>query len=220
MGNYVYQTGALVDELARDASGDSAHDFGRNILPEMVARGLGVYAYDFAQNRIPGADPAERGYWRDVGTIYAYWQANMDLVQVVPSFDLYNPRWPIRTWTRPLPPAKFVFAESGGGHARMGIATDSLVSEGCIISGGRIDRCILSPQVRINSFSHVEESVLLDGVNVGRHARLRRCIVDKGVRIPAGAEIGFDPELDAKRFTVSDGIVVVPKGYDFGPSAQ
>jgi glucose-1-phosphate adenylyltransferase len=223
MGNYVFETAALVDELRRDASGESAHDFGRNILPEMVARGRAVYAYDFSSNVIPGteSDPPDapsRAYWRDVGTIYAYWQAHMDLVQVVPIFDLYNPRWPIRSWTRPLPPAKFVFADPGhgDGHARMGIATDSLVAEGCIVSGGRIDRTILSPQVRIHSFAHVEESVLLDGVSVGRHARLRRCIVDKGVKIPANAEIGYDPVEDAKRFTVSDGIVVVPKGYDFG----
>jgi glucose-1-phosphate adenylyltransferase len=222
MGNYVFETKVLLDELARDASGDSAHDFGRNILPEMVARGRGVFAYDFSKNVIPGAeqdlpDSPSRGYWRDVGTLLSYWQAHMELVQVVPTFDLYNPRWPIRTWTRPLPPAKFVFADpgEGGGHARMGIATDSMVAEGCIISGGRIDRTILAPQVRVNSFAHVEESVILDGVNVGRHARLRRCIVDKGVQIPPGAEVGYDPELDAKRFTVSDGIVVVPKGYDF-----
>ena len=217
MGNYVFDTKILVEELSRDASGDSAHDFGRNILPEMVARGLGVYAYDFAQNRIPGADPAEQGYWRDVGTIYAYWQANMDLVQVVPSFDLYNPRWPIRTWTRPLPPAKFVFAEAGqGGHARMGIATDSLVSEGCIVSGGRIDRTVCSPQVRIHSFAHVEESILMDGVEVGRHARLRRAIIDKDVVIPPGTEIGYEVEADIRRgFTVSDGITVVKKGYRF-----
>jgi glucose-1-phosphate adenylyltransferase len=141
----------------------------------------------------------------------------MDLVQVVPVFDLYNPRWPVRTWTRPLPPAKFVFADpgSGQGHARMGIATDSLVSEGCVISGGRIDRTVCSPEVRINSFAHVEESVLLDGVDVGRHARIRRAIVDKGVHIPQGAEVGFDPEADARRFTVVDGIAVVPKGYRF-----
>jgi glucose-1-phosphate adenylyltransferase len=219
MGNYIFDTGVLVDELSRDASspGESAHDFGRNILPEMVARGADVYAYDFSQNEIPGAHETERGYWRDVGTIGAYWQANMDLVQVVPTFDLYNERWPIRSWTRPLPPAKFVFADPGDatGQARMGIATDSLVSEGCIISGGRIDRTVCSPQVRINSFAHVEESVLLDGVDVGRHARIRRAIVDKDVHVPSGVEIGYDPETDARRFTVSDGIVVVPKGYRF-----
>jgi glucose-1-phosphate adenylyltransferase len=220
MGNYVFQTGALIDELMRDAtsSGTTAHDFGRNILPEMVARGRQVFAYDFSTNEVPGSHPNERGYWRDVGTIIAYWKANMDLVQVVPDFDLYNPRWPVRTWTRPLPPAKFVFADPGDGttHARMGIATDSLVSEGCIISGGRIDRTVMSPSVRINSFAHVEESILLDGVDVGRHCRIRRAIVDKGVKVPAGTEIGYDPEADARRFSISDGIVVVPKGYQFG----
>jgi glucose-1-phosphate adenylyltransferase len=136
---------------------------------------------------------------------------------VVPTFDLYNPRWPIRTWARPLPPAKFVFSggESEDGRPRIGIATDSLVSEGCIISGGRIDRTVCSPQVRINSFSHVEECVLLDNVDVGRHARLRRCIVDKDVHIPAHAEIGFDLEEDAKKFTVVEGVTVIPKGYRF-----
>jgi glucose-1-phosphate adenylyltransferase len=217
MGNYIFNTKALVEELASDASADSAHDFGRNILPDMVSRRREVFAYDFSQNVIPGAVEPERGYWRDVGTITAYWQANLDLVQVVPTFDLYNERWPIRTWTRPLPPAKFVFADpaDASGHARMGVATDSLVSEGCVISGGRIDRTICSPQVRINSFAHVEESILLDGVDVGRHARLRRVIVDKGVHIPPGTEVGYDPEADARRFTVDGGITVVPKGYRF-----
>jgi glucose-1-phosphate adenylyltransferase len=217
MGNYVFGKDLLLEELQRDASGDSAHDFGRNILPDMVARGRDVFAYDFSQNEIPGSHPNERGYWRDVGTISAYWKANMDLTKVVPDFDLYNPRWPLRTWTRPLPPAKFVFADpgDGSGHARMGIATDSLVSEGCIVSGGRIDRTIMSPQVRVNSFAYVEESILLDSVDIGRHCRIRRAIIDKGVHVPPNTEIGYDPEADARRFTVSDGIVVVPKGYQF-----
>jgi glucose-1-phosphate adenylyltransferase len=221
MGNYVFDTTVLVEALGHDAAGgaggESAHDFGRNILPEMVARGLNVFAYDFATNEVPGAHENEHGYWRDVGTILAYWQANMDLIQVVPTFDLYNPRWPIRTWTRPAPPAKFVFADPGTPEkeARMGIATDSLVSEGCIVSGGRVDRTVLSPWVRVNSYAHVEESILLDGVEIGRHCKLRRCIVDKGVHIPQGTEIGFDPEADARRFTVTDGIVVIPKGYHF-----
>jgi glucose-1-phosphate adenylyltransferase len=217
MGNYVFSTGVLVEELAHDASGDTAHDFGRNILPEMVGRGRDVFAYDFSTNEVPGSHPNERGYWRDVGTIAAYWKANMDLVKVVPDFDLYNPRWPLRTWTRPLPPAKFVFADpgDGAGHARMGIATDSLVSEGCIVSGGRIDRTIMSPQVRVNSFAYVEESILMDSVDIGRHCRIRRAIIDKGVHVPPHTEIGYDPEADARRFTVSDGIVVVPKGYKF-----
>jgi glucose-1-phosphate adenylyltransferase len=215
MGNYVFDTRVLVEELLRDQQGDSsAHDFGRNILPAMVGARR-VFAYDFSTNEIPGMLERERGYWRDVGTIESYWQANMDLIAVVPVFDLYNPRWPIRTYTPPYPPAKFVFAE----QERMGIATDSLVSEGCIISGGRIDRSVLSPGVRINSFSHVEESILMDGVDVGRHARVRRAIVDKGVRIPPGMEIGYDPDADRSHgFTVSDnGIVVVEKRAELGP---
>jgi glucose-1-phosphate adenylyltransferase len=215
LGNYIFNTGELVDELQRDQKDESAHDFGRNILPAMVAAHRRCYVYDFSTNEVPGVLEGERGYWRDVGTIEAYWRANMDFVTVQPPFNLYNPRWPIRTYTKPLPPAKFVF--SGGaveeGHPRMGIATDSLVSEGCILSGGRIDRTILSPGVRINSYSHVEESILMDGVEVGRHARVRRAIVDKGVVIPAGAEIGYDREADRRRFHLSDeGIVVVPKG--------
>ena len=217
MGNYIFDSKILVDEVTHDAEGESQHDFGGNILPGMVARGRKVYAYDFSQNVVPGAGPEHQGYWRDVGTIGAYWAAHMDLVQVVPSLDLYNTRWPIRTWTRSLPPAKFVFSnpDDGQGHARVGTATDSLVSEGCIVSGGRVDRTVMSPSVRVNSFSHVEESILLDGVDVGRHARIRRAIIDKGVHVPPHTEIGYDLEADSKRFTVSDGIVVIPKGYAF-----
>src|SRR5215468_2481959 len=141
MGNYIFTTEPLVEALRADAGDErSKHDFGHSILPWMVKRAE-VCAYDFAQNEIPGQEERERGYWRDVGTIAAYWQANMDLVSVHPLLDLYNPRWPIRTWALPLPPAKFVFADEE--NARMGIATDSLVCEGCIISGGRIDRCVL-----------------------------------------------------------------------------
>ena len=216
MGNYVFSTNTLVDELRRDQEReDGAHDFGRNILPSVVGKRK-VYVYDFSQNEVPGVTGQERGYWRDVGTIDAYWRSNLDFVQVQPPFDLYNPRWPIRAAVqRPMPPAKFVFADekAADGHPRMGIATDSLVSEGCIISGGRIDRCVLSPGVRINSYSHVEESILMDGVSIGRHARVRRAIIDKGVEVPPNAEIGFDPEHDRRRFHLSDeGIVVVQKG--------
>ncbi len=217
MGNYIFNKQLLVEQLALDASGDSAHDFGRNIIPDLVSRQREVYAYDFSQNQIPDAHENERGYWRDVGTIGAYFQANMDLIQVVPTFNLYNPRWPIRSWNRPLPPAKFVFADQpgDGNPARMGIATDSLVSEGCILSGGRIDKTVCSPLVRVNSFAHVEESILLDSVDIGRHCRIRRAILDKGVHVPPNTEIGYDSEADRRRFTVSDGIVVVPKGYRF-----
>jgi glucose-1-phosphate adenylyltransferase len=213
MGNYTFSTGTLIEELMHDAERDGAHDFGRNILPSIVGKRR-AYVYDFSQNVVPGVTGAERGYWRDVGTIDSYFRANMDLVQVQPQLDLYNPRWPIRTNARTLPPAKFVFADTTGegGHPRMGIATDSMVAEGCIISGGRIDRTVISPDVRINSYSHVEESILMDGVSIGRHARVRRAIVDKGVQVPAHAEIGYDADADRRRFHISEeGIVVVPK---------
>ncbi len=217
MGNYIWTTQALMDELKRDAgaAASSRHDFGRDVLPALLGR-VPVAVYDFAKNDIPGQSTGERGYWRDVGTISAYCEANMDLVQVVPRFDLYNPRWPVRTWARPSPPAKFVFADEQA--ARVGIATDSLVCEGCIISGGRIDRSVLSPNVRVNSFAHVEESIILDNVNVGRRARIRRAIIDKNVTVPEGATIGYDHADDRRRgLTVLDkeDLVVVPKGHRF-----
>lgn len=213
MGNYIFDPDVLRASLTRDAQLQSEHDFGRNILP-MLYPSSRVYVYNFLENDLPGMDEDERGYWKDVGTIEAYWSANLDLVAIKPVLNLYNDRWPIRTHLLPRPPAKFVFADSSGD--RMGIATDSLVSPGCIISGGRIDRTVLFPDIRINSFSYVEESVLLDGVNVGRYCRLRRTIVDKGVDIPQRTEIGHDLERDRKRFHVSkDGIVVVHKGYRF-----
>ncbi len=211
MGNYVFDTEALMRELNFDAPlEESKHDFGHDILPRMVAAGKKVMVYDFAKNDVPGEDVVERGYWRDVGTLEAYWQAQMDLIEIQPSFNLYNTRWPIRTGVTHDPPAKFVFRDEA--HARVGIATDSLVSHGCIISGGRIHRSVLSVGCRINSFSEVEESVLFERVRIGRHARLRRCIVDKDVEIPPGAEIGFDRERDQARFEVtSAGIIVIPK---------
>lgn len=215
MGNYIFDTQTLIDALARDAEAESSkHDFGHNILPHLVDRGSRVYVYDFMQNIVPGQNERERGYWRDVGSIESYYGAHMDLISVHPVFDLYNPRWPIRTWVRPSPPAKFVFADEAA--SRMGVATDSLISEGCIISGGRVHRSILSPNVRINSFSLVEESIVLDGVNVGRRTKVRRAIVDKNVQIPPDESIGYDLESDRKRFTVDpSGIVIVPKGFRF-----
>jgi len=213
MGNYIFNSKVLVEELVKDAESESQHDFGRNILPGMVESGRQVYAYDFAQNVVPGSSEREKGYWRDVGTIIAYWEAHMDLVEVVPALDLYNQKWPIRTWTRGLAPAKFVFADKDA--ARVGSATDSLVSEGCIVSGGAINRSVLSPLVRVNSYSQVDESLLLDGVDIGRHCKIRKAIIDKGVRVPPGTEIGYNPEEDQRRFSVSDGIIVIPKGYKF-----
>ncbi|HMU41613.1 MAG TPA: glucose-1-phosphate adenylyltransferase [Pseudomonadota bacterium] len=218
MGNYIFNTRALIQQLVLDAetTASSQHDFGRNILPDMVGK-RALYAYDFMRNNIPGMDERERGYWRDVGTINQYFLANLDFVQVVPVFNLYNSRWPMHTWVRSLPPAKFVFNEDGpGGTRRMGYATNSLVSEGCIVSGGHVDQSVLGPRVRINSFAHVEQCILHEGVDIGRHCRIRRAIIDKHIRIPASTEIGYDPDADRRRFQVIDNIVVIPKNYDFG----
>ncbi|MCC6750353.1 MAG: glucose-1-phosphate adenylyltransferase [Deltaproteobacteria bacterium] len=213
MGNYIFDPDVLSDAVTRDAQQDTAHDFGRNILP-MLYPSARVYAYNFMENEVPGSEPDERGYWKDVGTIESYFQATLDLVAVKPVLNLYNRRWPIHTWMRPRPPAKFVFADQA--QDRMGMATDSLISPGCILSGGRVNRSVLSPFVRVNSYASVDESVLMDDVDVGRHSRLRRTIVDKGVQIPARTEIGFDTDRDRQRFFVSDdGIVVIPKGYRF-----
>jgi len=211
MGNYVFNTDTLIRELHADAQVEaSKHDFGYNILPSMVAQKREVRAYDFAQNVLPGEDERSAGYWRDIGTVDAYWESQMDLIEIHPAFNLYNTRWPIRTGVTHDPPSKFVFRDEA--QARVGIATDSLVSHGCIISGGRIHRTVLGVGCRINSFSEVEECVLFERVRVGRHARVRRAIIDKDVEIPAGAVIGYDLEQDRKRFFVSDrGVVVIPK---------
>lgn len=211
MGNYVFRTDVLVRELQLDAQLESSkHDFGYNVLPRMVAEGRSVWAYDFATNEVPGEEERGGGYWRDIGTVDAYWEAQMDLIEIHPLCNLYNTRWPIRTGVTHDPPAKFVFRDEA--QARVGIATDSLVSHGCIISGGRIHRSVLGVGCRINSFSEVEESVLFENVRVGRHARVRRAIIDKDVEIPSGAVIGYDLEQDRKRFFVSDrGLVVIPK---------
>ena len=212
MGNYIFSAQILMDELQRDSKEETAHDFGKDILPTMVKEGRAVYAYDFATNVVPGQDEYNRGYWRDIGTIDAYWESQMELVDIRPKFSLYNHQWVIRTGISHDGPAKFVFSDPTG--KRVGLATDSLVSNGCIVSGGRIHRTVLSPRVRINSFSLVEESVLYEDVNVGRYARIRKAILDKGVSVAEGAEIGYDPEADkARGFTVSpSGITVVPRG--------
>lgn len=210
MGNYIFRTEALVREITRDAGTTSAHDFGKSIIAEMF-RNSHVQVYDFAQNEVPGQAEREQGYWRDVGTVEAYFASNMDLVDVNPVFSLYNAQWPIHTMQHNAPPAKFVFADPESG--RQGYATDSLISEGCIISGGHIHRSVLSPFVRINSYADVSECIFLDGVDVGRHCRLRRVIADKDVRIPPGTVIGEYLEEDKKRFSVTEsGIVVIPKG--------
>ncbi len=218
MGNYIFRKPSLLDELRRNASQETtSHDFGRDILSTAHER-KNVFAYDFATQLCPGENERTRGYWRDVGTLDAYFEASMDLVSVDPQLNVYNHRWPIRGLQPWAGPAKFVFADRSSG--RVGMAQDSIVGPGVIISGGRIERSVLFHRVRVNSFSHVSDAVLFPEVDVGRGARLSRCIVDKGVRIPPGEIIGEDPVRDAKRFTVSEGGVVVVTREDFGQTDE
>ena len=209
MGNYLFNYEVLREVVLKDhESADSTHDIGRDILPRWYDT-LHLHAYNFRNNRPAGAPESDVGYWRDVGTIGSYWRTSMDLVSVSPSFNTYNREWPILTARRDDPPAKFVFADRESNRA--GIATDSLVCNGCIISGGHIDRSVLSPRVRINSYATVSESVLFDEVDIGRRCRVRRAIIDKGVRVPPDTVIGYDAEQDrARGITVSEeGIAVV-----------
>ena len=211
MGNYIFETEVLTDEVKRDAlNSNSSHDFGKNIIPKMLNDGRRIYVYDFSQNEYTGMSASERGYWRDVGSIDSYWQANMDLLNYQPELNLYCTDWPLRTYNYNFPPAKFIWEEED----RVGMATNSMVSEGCIISGGSISRCILSPLVRINSFANVTDSILMENVNVGRYCEIKKAIIDKNVTIPPYTKIGFDIEEDKNRgFLVSQGgITVVPKG--------
>jgi glucose-1-phosphate adenylyltransferase len=208
MGNYVFTTSALIDAVTRDAEDPtSRHDLGGNIVPMMVERG-DAQVYDFAANEVPGATDRDRAYWRDVGTLDAYYDAHMDLVSIHPIFNLYNRRWPILTNREPFPPAKFVFEDG----ERVGKALDSMVCAGVVVSGATVRRSILSPGVFVHSYAEVEGSVLMHNVRVGRNAVVRNAIVDKNVEIPPGCRIGVDREEDEARFTVSDnGIVVIPK---------
>ncbi len=208
MGVYIFNTPHIINELRKDAGRSSAHDFGRNILPEMLQKG-NLYAYEFKDE-----NKKESKYWRDVGTIDSYWEANMDLSSVDPQFNLYDSDWPVRTHQGQYPPAKFVFAQEYKG-GRLGIALDSIVCDGCIISGGRVQNSVLSPKVRINSYADVRESILLENVEIGRNCRIRKAIIDKDVYVPAGTTIGYDPAADRERFHVSEGgVVVIPKGAE------
>jgi len=210
MGNYVFSTEALLDAVRKDAyDADSVHDMGRNIIPMLVGDN-DAYVYDFDSNVVPGATDRDRGYWRDVGTLDAYYDAHMDLVSVEPVFNLYNRQWPILTSDRGLPPAKFVHDEPG----RIGHATESLVSSGCIVSGGQVRRSILSPGVRVHSRAEVDDCVLMHGVDIGRGSRIKRAIIDKAVVVPPGTRIGYDEADDRERgFLVTDsGLVVIGKG--------
>jgi glucose-1-phosphate adenylyltransferase len=215
MGNYVFDTDVLVDALRKDADDDaSRHDVGGNIIPMLVANGS-AHAYNFALNKVPGATERDAGYWRDVGTIESYFEAQMDLCAVEPVFNLYNDRWPILTAVPSVPPAKFVH-ETGD---RVGRAIDSLVSNGVVVSGGLVRQSVLSPGVRVNSWSVVERSVVLHNTKIGRHAVVRDAIIDKNVTVPEGAQVGVDKDHDrARGFVVSaGGITVVGKGQEVVP---
>ena len=214
MGNYVFSTDTLVQSLVADsANEDSGHDLGGDIIPMLVDAGQ-AHVYDFTENNVPGATDRDRSYWRDVGTLDAYYDAHMDLISVHPVFNLYNDHWPIYTWNPPAPPAKFVFDIDD----RRGEAIDSMVANGVVVSGGTVRRSVLSPGVHVRSYSDVADSVLLNGVEVGRHAVVRGAIIDKNVVIPEHARIGVDPEEDKARFVVSDnGRVVIGKGDEISP---
>jgi glucose-1-phosphate adenylyltransferase len=200
MGIYIFDRELLVGALQHDAEAASSHDFGRDIVPRLVGAGERVYAHLFWDE-----NKKESQYWRDVGTLDAYFEASMDLVRVDPVFNLYDPEWPLRTYQPQLPPAKFVFDEEG----RRGVATESIVSTGCIVSGSEVRRSILCPGVRIHSYCQIEDSILLPNATVNRYARVRRAIVDRGVELPAGARVGYDPAEDRRRHHVSEGGVVV-----------
>jgi glucose-1-phosphate adenylyltransferase len=230
MGIYVFKHSVIEQELREDAQNKkSTHDFGRDIIPQMLKKDLKVVAYIFSRQAISGQagsrnmidgtagideNKKEASYWRDIGTIDAYYEANMDLIQIDPVFNLYDQEWPIRTYQEQFPPAKTVFSgeEIAG---RVGLVLDSMICGGCIISGGRVQRSILSPHVRVHSYAQVYDSILMEGVNVARYAKIKRAIIDKDVSIPQGMVIGYDLEEDKKRFHVTEsGIVVVAKGTE------
>ncbi len=206
MGVYLFNLDTLREYLEEDARKDTEHDFGKNIIPSMLKERK-VCAYNFKDE-----NKKEAKYWRDIGTIDAYWEANIDLASVDPLFNLYDMEWPLRTYEGQYPPAKFVFAQEFKG-GRLGIALDSIVCDGCIISGGRVQNSVLSHNVRINSYAEVKESILMENVEIGRYCKIRRAIIDKDVKIPTKTKIGYDLEEDKKKFFVTEsGIVVVSKG--------
>ncbi|SIQ96158.1 glucose-1-phosphate adenylyltransferase [Micromonospora avicenniae] len=214
MGNYVFTTKALCEAVERDAEDTtSKHDMGGSIIPMLVERGE-ANVYDFKDNEVPGSTDRDRGYWRDVGTLDSFYDAHMDLINVHPVFNLYNFDWPIYTEQPPYPPAKFVHQWG----ERVGRAVGSLVSPGAVISGSLVENSVVSPKVRVHSWAHVDGAVLMEGVEIGRHAVVRRAILDKNVFVPEGAEIGVDLEKDRQRYVVSDnGVVVIGKGQRVEP---
>lgn len=214
MGIYLFKTKAIRERLMEDASESTPHDFGKNIIPRMIQENR-VFAFKFQDKNKKAVK-----YWRDIGTLDAYWEANMDLVSVDPLFNLYDQNWPIRTYQGQFPPAKFVFAQDFDG-GRMGVALDSVVCGGCIISGGRVQNSVLSPNVIVQDHADVRESVVMENVVIGEHARIRRAIIDKDVVIPPKTEIGYDREADRRRFTVTDsGLVAISKGMKLHASVH
>ncbi|MCJ8312630.1 MAG: glucose-1-phosphate adenylyltransferase [Saccharospirillaceae bacterium] len=213
MGNYVFDAPTMVQSLKEDAEeNESMHDFGHNIIPKLYEKGE-VFVYDFSQNTIRGESETSKGYWRDVGTIESYYEANMDLISTAPPFDLYNRYWPLRSYHPSLPPAKFVHDEKN----RTGQAISSMVASGSIISGAIVHKSVLGYNVRVHSHSYIDQSVIMGNNDIGQGCRIRRAIIDKNVTIAPNTIIGEDPVEDAKRFHVSeDGIVVIPKGAKIG----
>jgi glucose-1-phosphate adenylyltransferase len=211
MGNYVFDTKTLIDIVTPAGQDDQYTDIGGHIIPALTAQGS-AHVYDFSTNNVPGQDDREKGYWRDVGTIDSYYDANMDLLAPVPVFNLYNSSWPVFTSHESQPPAKI----SRGAGGEPSFVDGSLLCAGSIVSGAHVERSIISPEVLVHHDAHVTDSIVFPGVTVMPGARVNRCIIDKNVVIPAGARIGFDRVADAERFTISDrGIVVIPKGYTF-----
>ncbi|PWC37279.1 glucose-1-phosphate adenylyltransferase [Azospirillum sp. TSO22-1] len=206
MGNYIFSRNCLLQMVYEDAQRPgSSHDFGKDILPRLIGSSA-MFAYDFKTNRIPGQVENQPAYWRDVGTLDAYYEANMDMRAIDPPIDIYNRAWPLRTAGYSDPPAKFAFDDEG----RRGMAMDSIMAGGCIISGGTVRRSVLGRFVRVHSYAEVEDSIIFDNVDIGRECKVRRAIIEKNVRIPPGTRIGYDPEEDARRYHVTDtGIVVV-----------
>ena len=181
MGNYIFNKNILLEALNRDEEiKESSHDFGKNVIPMLLRDGKKIYIYNFNDNSFPGMTDTERGYWRDVGSIDAYWQANMDLLAYDPELNLYSQDWPLRTFNYNYPPAKFIWEEG----ERVGMATNSMVSEGCVVSGGGLSRCVLSPKVKVNSYSQISESILMENVEIGRHSKIKKAIIDKNVIVP------------------------------------
>ena len=207
MGNYIFNSKVLLEELILDSKvEDSAHDFGKNIIPNMMKKGKKIFVYNFGTNEFPGMSKGEKGYWKDVGTVDAYWQANMDLLDYNTELKFYNKEWPLRTYNYNLPPAKFTWDR----HEHVGMVKNSLVSEGCLISGGTISGCVLSPLVEVQGRTVITDSILMENVIVGKHSKINKAIIDKNVVIPPNTKIGINKDDDIKRgFYVSEGGVTI-----------